>query len=388
MKNTLFIFFLCNVFFATAQKSIQLEKQPNDFLFVGSNFQVKYDDSPQDNNTLTFDNTNVKNLLMLRYKHKNRKLLQKGYIRKFDLTSWDLLINAESQANTALGQTSLNEFTQMEFRVNAAFNFATKWDRTSFSVGVKKLPFGHQPKIDNFFNFTPTFAKSNFGFNNDLGVFARFPISENLDFDGSVTLGGYLKDPFIQTGQLEGNENTGTQNSALGNIEFAPVPYNGTFLLAGRIGSPSHKRQEVGVFGAIGKVVDADDATTTAFTTRLGGEYIYKASDHFLFSQQASIGVHRPSDSSSPTQFIAQSMTGVDYSFRGWFILSLNNSLVRKNSMETGTSDTYGSLTGTAGIVLAPNLQFRVNYQNNYIHPELTDKHGVYFQMIVGFGQR
>ena len=379
MLRIIFIlFFPCCLL--QAQKSIHLEKQKTNFFFACINSQIKGEYLFQEEQTWHFNNTNVRNLFMLRYEHKNRKILQLGYVRKFALKNWSVLLNTESQANSRVGDMDFEELMPLNFRMNVVFNFITKWDRTSISIGAKNIRYGHHPKIDAFFNFTPTLAKLDLGFNRDIGIFTRFPLNEKLDFDGSVTLGGFLGRPFIRTMPMDTNNKFG--------ITFNPNPYKGTFLLTTRIGSPSHSRQELGVFSAIGNVVSSQNSEETAIVARFGGEYIFKFSDHLMFLQQASIGMYHPNANPDVSQFTSQLMTGVDYTFRGWFILALNNSILHKKGKIDGLSYTYGAMTATSGFILQPNLQARVNMRRNYFDGDNSNKFDLFFQVILGLGQR
>jgi len=366
--------------FVQAQKSIHLKKQQSNFLFACLNTQVRGEYLFQDEQNFYLDNTNVRNLFMLRYEHKNRKILQLGYVKKFALKGWSLLLNTESDANIRLAKATSMEVMPLNLRVNLLFNFTTKWDRTSIAIGSKNLAYGHHPKIDAFFNFTPTLAKLDLGFNRDIGIFTRFPLNEKLDFDGSLTLGGFLGKPFVRAANDDTNKGV--------NVKFNPTSYKNTFLITTRVGSPSHNRQELGVFSAIGNIVDQQNQNETAITAKFGGEYIYKFSDHLLFLQKLSIGMYHPNSQPNAAQFRTQFMTSIDYTFRGWMVVALNNALLHKKGKIDGTSTTYGLLTTTAGLILNPNLQARINLRRNYLDGYANDKFEFFFQVILGLGQR
>jgi len=81
-------------------------------------------------------------------------------------------------------------------------------------------------------------------------------------------------------------------------------------------------------------------------------------------------------------------MTSIDYTFRGWMVVALNNALLHKKGKIDGTSTTYGLLTTTAGLILNPNLQARINLRRNYLDGYANDKFEFFFQVILGLGQR
>jgi hypothetical protein len=311
---------------------------------------------------------------------KNRQFLQRGYTRSVVLNSFSTTFNTETDL-TATGNISPDAFTRLRFRLNLLANFATKWDRTSFAIGTRGIAYGHNPRVDNFLRFDPAISRTDLGFNNDMGVFFRAPMNHKFDLDASLTLGGFLKIPPLFTRDLQD-----TTGAAF--FGWTKEKYKGTFLMSARIGTPTFRRQEFGLFGGAGHIVSPFIADQLEMMVRIGADYSYKIRDGFKITQQVSFGPYRSTDAEDPTSFsILHAHTSMDALFFGRILFTSTHSFRLK--MEDGKNNKNGTTVATLGYVFNPNTQLRINGLMDFsLEPSKPVTYGTFVQLIAGIGQR
>jgi hypothetical protein len=367
---------------AFAQSSMRLEKPTNNFFFAGLNTQIKsLDASSGGKSGLEFSNYNTRTQLFLQFQYKNRRLLQSGYTRKIALNSFSATLNNETDV-ASIGKLGIDAFTRVRFRINASANFTTKWDRTTVAVGTRSLPYGHNPRVDGFFSFMPSQARVDLGFNNDMGVFFRTPLSEKWDLETAATMGGFMKTPTLGTRAFTAAE------SALDFIQINKEPYKGSFLLTGRAGTPVFKKNEYGIYASLGKIVSPFQKDIFEQMLRVGGDYSHKFRDGFKLTQQASFGTYRSVNAKNQPVFNTLNLhSGADCLFFGRLLTSVNHSFRIK--MANSTTSKNGTALASVGYVFNPNNQIRANAFFDYDDkPATAHTYGVFLQLIAGLGQR
>jgi hypothetical protein len=365
-----------------AQSSMRLEKPQNKFFFVGLNTQIKSLDVSSGNKSgFEFSNYNTRNQLLLQFQIKNKKLLQRGYTKNIAFNSLSTTLNTETDV-ASTSRLGFDAFTRLRFRLNLLANFATKWDRTNFSIGTRSLPYGHNPRVDGFFSFMPTQARADLGMNNDMGVFFRTPLSEKWDLEAAATLGGYLRTPILGTHALNGME------ANMGFFQLNKETYKGSFLLTGRVGTPVFKKNEFGIYSAIGQIVSPFQKDKIEQMVRIGGDYSHKFRDGFKFTQQASFGTYHTVGVQNKATFSTLNLhSGIDALFFGRVLTSATSSFRVK--IDGATTPKNGTALASVGYVFNPNTQIRTNFFVEYDDkPTTATTYGGFIQLIAGLGQR
>ncbi len=95
--------------------------------------------------------------------------MQKGYIKLIDPVSYSVRLSI-------LFTKTFQEKEQVRVKLKMLdtwIKFGTKWDRTSFWIGNKSIPYGHNPKLDPVSSFITNLIKMDVGFVQDISFFFK-----------------------------------------------------------------------------------------------------------------------------------------------------------------------------------------------------------------------
>jgi hypothetical protein len=368
----LFIFsliFLSKVTFSQGQSELKQTKQQTNFFYTQLNLHGGY---IHDSNGDKFDLTNrgPKTQLAFQYFTKSKKNLQKGYVKSISLNSakFRFSIPLDKKYNSS-GETA-NRF-QLTI-LDTWLKFSTKWDRTFLWVGNKSIPYGHNPKLDPVSSFMTNIIKMDIGFVQDLGLFLKTPISNNLDMELAITSGGFLNKPLLLMEQSD--------------FSSSKYNYDNTWLITSHIGSPTFKKNEYGinlVSGKIRNILRQDDFVQI---NRIGVDWIHKSQETFIIANELTFG-HSKSDfeggfaslnSQSSIGFFIKNKVFIDTSFATNYLNSTNSRLYYLN-YTSATSLTYS---------FSPHTRLRLNgYYTNIMNAN-EEKWGALLQFVIGIGKR
>ncbi|WP_452596991.1 hypothetical protein [Pontimicrobium sp. MEBiC01747] len=374
MNNKTIITFVCSLLIglqiAQSQQSLKRDKQQTKFHYLQTNFHYGYINEGNID-YLDFSNVGPSNNITYQFLSKNQKQLQKGYVKNIAVNSFKARVSL--QFNGGLSEDNIRDDIFSFKPQNIGVSFSTKWDRTSFFVGYGRVKFGHNPKIDPVSDFTANVTRNDIGFNQDLGVFFKSPISANLDGEIGVSIGGTVSKSLL------------TYNSTIGEFDYIHLDYNGTWLITGRIGSPMFKPFEYGIVGMSGRLDNGNNVTRQI--NRVGVDILKKIGESWKIGALAVTGNTLYSDNRSD-EWNYNLQGNIEYYLKGNYIFNVSNGVLINNykddAIETGIN---GQLINSFSYVASPHTRFRLNHFVNYSKTSTADW-GVTFQLITGFGQR
>ena len=355
-----------------SQSAIKHQKQQTTFFYTQLNLHGGYVND-YGKGRLDFTNHSPDNQVVFRVFSKNQNILQKGYVKTFGLDSYNIRMSIPfNKSVNILGHDQEKVSLKL---LDTWLKFNTKWDRTSFWIGQRSIPYGHNPKMDPVSNFMTNITKMDIGFVQDLGLFIKTPVSSNLDLELSLTSGGFLNKP-IAVYQIQGDSSP--------NFSFTDYKYENTWLLTSRIGSPTFKKNEFGIILTSGKVKNPENINELSRINRIGGDWVYKYYEKFKWSNQFVVGDNYIENKKYTTSIHLQS--AMDYYLLNNFFISTsfaytgfaNKGMNYKNYLST-TSFTY---------TFSPHTRFRLNHF--YASRSTADKGkwGLLLQFVTGFGKR
>ncbi|MFT4602210.1 MAG: hypothetical protein ACI857_002396 [Arenicella sp.] len=377
--NIIFTFLLLASLTVHGQNSIKLEKQQTTFFYTQLNLHGGF---INDVNGARWDVTNrgPQNQLAFQLLSKNRKTLQKGYIRTLRPSAYSLRFSVVfDKTINALGQREADFKLKL---LNTWVKFDTKWDRTSFWFGNRSIPFGHNPKLDPVSSFMTNLIKMDIGFVQDLGFFMKTPLNSKFDLELSVTSGGLLNKPLLICDNLINDSLQSIQPK----FKLVNYQYENTWLITSRIGNQSFKKNEFGFIGVSGRIFNTLVPDDRVYINRIGADWVFKYHEKIRFGNQATIGT---SHSETEGAFATMNYQGnADY--------YLLNKLILSTSFACNYHDSFNSqlyhfnFTNANSITYAfsPHTRFRINHFYTKIREMNEVQWGILFQFTTGFGKR
>lgn len=366
-----------------AQKSIKHKEQQSKFYYGQLNLHGGLINDNTNGQRWGLSTRSPKNQAVFQVVSINKKTLQKGYIKKFALTGWKFRMGFEYDNNKTIDNVTSGN---VKFKLYDTFlKFGTKWDRTSLIIGNKSIPYGHNPKIDPAISFMINPIKMDLGFGQDLGVFFKTPMTNNLDFEISITSGGVLNKPVLVCNNLIINDENGLGSKP--DFNFGKYEYNDTWLITSRIGSPSFNKNEFGAIFLSGKILSTVfDGKPLTQVNRIGIDWVFKQNERFKLVNQAIIG--KTSVVDGKEYFSKNIVNNLDYYTGNHFMLSLSHSMnILTGSRHIEKLKNY-SLAGSLTYIFSPHTRLRLNTFYTAITDREEYQSGVLLQFVTGIGKR
>ncbi len=362
------------------QKAVKHYKQQTTFFYTQLNLHGGY---INDINGSRWDvaNRSPNNQIAFQLFSKNKKVLQKGYVKNFALVSYKVRFSVPFQKTVnTLGVKEAN------FKIQALdtwVKFNTKWDRTSFWIGNKSIPYGHNPKLDPVSSFMTNIIKMDIGFAQDIGIFFKTPLSSKLDLEWALTSGGALNQPLMVCDNLLANPN---DPDAKPQFTFADYKYENTWLMTSRIGTPTYKRNEVGLIVLAGKIRSTFIPDDLNNVIRFGGDWVFKYHEKFKLSSQLTLGNTYSYKADVFTSVNGQATADIFLKYRFFVSTSfaINHHQSRLSHSYRSNYTNANSLTYT----FSPHTRIRLNHYYSYIKDNDERQWGVLLQFVTGFGKR
>ncbi len=297
---------------------------------------------------------------------KDESQMQRGYTPAVSPAAWNAKFALEARpqsgdpSQTDVGLRLLDTWVQL----------GTKWDRTSLALGHRSIPYGHNPRIDTDLSFLPNQAGADLGFGTDTGLFFRTPLSPRLDLELSATAGGTLSGLPVVLHQQEDDD-----WSLDGDLH-----YRDTWLVTGRVGSPTFRRQELGLFAALGDLHAGTGPSTEV--RRLGVDWLVKHRESWRVVNQVALGENRKAGVDFPVYNL---LNGVEWFTGPRLRLGVTNTL-RLEDLDTGADPLRGTLFGMVSILLARDARFRIHPFVEYLDETGERDEGLLLQVCTGCG--
>jgi hypothetical protein len=360
------------------QNAIKHSKQQTSFFYTLLNLHAGYVND-YDKGRFDLTNHSPDNQLAFNLFSKNQNVLQKGYIKKFSLVSYNIRIS--TPFHKSIDSSGYHKGNLSLKILDTWAKFDTKWDRTSVWIGNKSIPYGHNPKLDPVSTFMTNITKMDIGFVQDLGVFVKTPVSKGLDLELSLTSGGFLNKPLATYDHLIHEDPSQDLNPI---FSFSDYSYQDTWLITSRVGTPTFKKNEFGVILASGNVISPLNDQESIQINRLGGDWIYKYYEKLKWSNQLVLGYNHTSSNNSTSSIHFQ--TGMDYYLLNNFFISTSfaytnfmaSEMERKNYI-SATSFTY---------TFSPHTRLRLNQYFSSKSATDNKQWGIMLQFVTGFGKR
>lgn len=383
MKKIIFISALLFGFLSVnAQKSIKLKEQQSKFYYGQLNLHGGLLNDNTNGNWWGLGTRSPKNQAIFQVVSINKKTRQKGYVKKIALKGWKFRMGLEYDNVVSNDVTS----GIVNFKLYDTYlKFGTKWDRTSFVIGNKSIPYGHNPKIDPAVSFMINPIKADIGFGQDLGVFFKTPFSSKLDLEIAITSGGVMNKPVLVCNDLIVNDDNGIDIKP--NFKFGNYEYNNTWLVTSRIGTPSFKKNEFGLIFLSGRILSTvfDDKPLTQ-VNRVGFDWVFKQNERFKIVNQGIIGKTTIVDGKS--YFSRNLVNNLDYYTGKHFMVSLSHSLNVLKGVDSFEVKKNYSLAASLTYIFSPHTRLRINSFYTAITDRNEYQSGVLLQFVTGIGKR
>ncbi|WP_457651415.1 hypothetical protein [Rhodocaloribacter sp.] len=301
---------------------------------------------------------------------KDERRIQRGYTRLLTPNAWNVKFALEM-----MPQSGGFRDMKVGFRLlDTWINVSTKWDRTSLRIGHKSLPYGHNPRIDGTMSFLPNQAGLDLGFGRDTGLFFKTPLSERLDLELAATAGGFLSGtPFYVQWTGEGAQFDTKLN------------YRGSWLGSVRVGTPTFKDNEYGLFAVAGTLHNFDRPMVRV--ARIGGEWVVKRKEMWKMVNQVAVGTNYLSEFGS--WGVVNVLNSMEVFYNRKLRLGMTHALhLEGDRGNTGVRPFKGTVYGTVSYVLYRDARFRINPYFEYNDNMGQRDAGVLFQVCVGCGLR
>ncbi len=337
------------------ESSVRLKKPQNIFFYPQLNLHGGYDtNEPGDHWGLA--DRGARTQLSLEWFVKDEIHQQRGFAKLIEPASWNMKFAVEIEPK---------EHQQERFDVRLRpldtwVKFATKWDRTNLWLGHKSIPYGHNPRLDPSHAFMPNQAGLDLSFGRDTGIFAKTPVSNDLDLELSATMG-----------------------------KGDTWDYHGGWLLTSRVGSPTFKISEAGLFALGGKIQRTNGAATTnsdlTSVYRVGADWIYKHQELWKVVNQFSVGENR--SGGDEDRFLLNMLNSFEWYAHPKWTLGATHSLRYEEPYGDRLSvQTKGALFGTLSYAVRRDVRLRINLLAEY-HNSTGDRDtGVMLQLCFGCG--
>ncbi len=367
-------------FSVNAQNSIKFNKQKTDFYYLQLNLHGGF---MSDINGERYDiaNRGSANQVVFQWRNIYKRNLQKGYTRSINYKGFK--VRGGVSYNKSVDASGMR-YGGLKLKIFDTFlNFGSKWDRTSFQIGVKSIPFGHNPKLDPVSSFMTNLIKMDLGVVQDLGFFYKTPLTSNIDLEMAVTSGGVLNKPFVVCENLINYDDVPDNTTTVRLNEFN---YDGTWLTTGRIGHPSFKKSELGfVFGA-GKLYNTNVQNDLVNIVRVGGDWVFKSGEQFKFSSLITVGKTKSELEGTFNSMNLQ--TTLDLYLIRKFVISGSFAF---NNLEHTSEDVFHKNNTSAlslTYTLTPHTRLRLNSYYTYVTEASEVQYGTFLQLATGIGER
>ncbi len=346
------------VFVASAfgqESSVRLEKPQNIFFYPQLNLHWGYDtNEPGDH--LGLADLGARTQLALEWLVKDEAHQQRGFTKLIEPASWNMKFAVEIDPE----EQDQEQFDVRLRLLDTWVKFATKWDRTHVWIGHKSIPYGHNPRLDPSFAFMPNQAGLDLGFGRDTGLFFKTPVTDDVDLEFSATLG-----------------------------KGDTWDYHGGWLLTSRVGSPTFKIDEIGLFVLGGRVqrttgaVTVDSDLTDVY--RVGADWIHKHWELWKSVNQVSVGENRSDEADDG--FVVNVLNSLEwYAHPKWTFGATHSLRYEEHYGGDSSGQTKGAFLGTISYGVRRDVRFRINPFVEYHDSTGGRDVGVLLQLCVGCG--
>lgn len=346
----------------------RIHKPDNDFFYYQLNLHGGYDaNEPGDG--WGFADRGPRTQINFEWFIKDEEHMQRSYTPLISPSTWSFKLSIELDPD----EVDAND-GRLKFRLADAWvRLNTKWDRTNLWIGHRQYPYGHNPKLDPDLAFLPNQSGVDLGFGKDTGIFLKTPISEKLDLELSATAGGYLSgSPFI----LHYTDDS--------DFDFEEdLDYNGSWLVTNRVGSPTFKANEFGVFALGGKLQNGDKSLMT--TWRIGGDWVHKHRESWKAVNQISLGEN---ELSGDQWGVYNLLNSYEWFINQKFRFGLTHTLRYEDIRRDDDYPATGTLLATLSYAVSRDVRLRLNPFTEYLNSTDSRSTGVFLQFCIGCGLR
>lgn len=346
---------------------LRLNKPEKDFFFYQLNLHGGYD-SAEPGDGWGLADRGSRSQVSFEWFSKAEKHMQRNYTPLISPTSWDIKFSIEADPDEA----DANEGRLRLRMLDAWIKMKTKWDRTTLWLGHRSYAYGHNPKLDPDLSFMPNQSGFDFGFGKDTGIFLKTPVSESLDLEFSTTAGGYLSgNPFVlnysDTNEFDSEED---------------LDYNGSWLVTTRLGSPTYKVNEFGIFTLGGKLQNNDNSLIT--TWRIGADWVHKHRESWKFVNQFSVGENE--QNGKGRWGVYNLLTSYEWFLNSNLRLGITNTLRYEDIKINNDFLSKGTMLATISYAITRDIRIRVNPFVEYLDSTEDRDSGVLLQFCTGCG--
>jgi hypothetical protein len=350
----------------------RLEKPEQRFFFYQVNLAGGYDTREPDDHWGGADR-GAPTQFAVEWFGKSETGIQRGYTPLVAPGTWGIKLAVEiDPAETSGRDPNLN------LRLLDTFvRFETKWDRTSFTVGHRGIPYGRNPRLDTELLFLPNQAPTDLGFGRDTGVFFQTPVSAFADLEVAVTAGGSLSGPLV----------VGQQEADGSGYDFDDrLDYRDSWLVTARVARPAFHRQELGFFVLTGETHTATGPLPEV--SRFGVDWTIKGREDWTVTHQVSFG---QTDGDRPgKRQVTNLLQNAELYLGSRWRVGVTHTYREEDFDRAGVATReIGTLFGSLSYALTRDIRLRVNPFVEY-HDSAPGRHenGVLFQVCYGCGWR
>ena len=400
--------FLMAAPYSYAQNALKLEKQQTTFYYLQGSIHLGLLND-QYGSRFDLASKNPKSQLYFQVIKKSQGLLQKGFVAGLQVDQMKLGLALEY--SPSMDENGFRTSSTSLVLRDAWIRFRTKKDRTALYVGNRAVSYGHNPKVDGVTDFMINPTSADLGFSRDFGLHLQTPLSRNLDFQAGLTMGGWLNTALAGMGTSVVVEETittvlqpagggggpggGGPAQVIETVEETAVvqqdgfqagdlSYNGTWLLSGRVGTPSFKTREFGLIAAAGLVNNPFVSDDLLSIQRIGADMVLKKGETFKLVNQVTFGNAVSEAEGSYTSFNLQNNAEF-YSGNHW-MFGVSHSV---NTLTGGSVNHLNhSIAGSLTYAFTTHTRLRLNTFYTKIQSTGEVQNGVFLQFVTGIGKR
>ena len=360
---------------AFGQNSAKLKQQKTLFFYTQFNLHGGYVFEPT-RQGFSLPTRGPDNQVAFQVSSRNKRRIIQGYTPLVSLAGWKARVSMRyrERFSDASGQSG---FAQLVLR-DMWMKFATRWDRTSFTIGYKSIPFGHNPKLDPVSSFMSNIVVTNLGISQDLGVFFRTAASSKLDLELSLTSGGLLNHALMQYGNFRAGPNP--------ELSLIDLKYSGTWLVTGRLGQQPFRKNELGLIAVAGYIPCFFIENDFQKTIHVGGDWILKHRERLKMTNQLVFGVNNTTTEGSFANLSAQN--NIDIFLFGKFILGFFQSLNINRAFDFSQLFFKYLTANSFAWVISPHTRLRLNHYFTLRNYGGEASSGFMLQFVTGIGKR
>lgn len=303
---------------------------------------------------------------------KSEAGLQRGFTPLVAPGSWGIKLAVEIDPAEIAGRDPNYSLRLLD----TFLRFDTKWDRTSFTVGHRGIPYGRNPRLDTELVFLPNQAPGDLGFGRDTGLFFQTPVSAFADLEVALTAGGTLSGPLV----------VAQQDAASRYHSEDRIDYRDSWLVSARVARPAFHRQEVGLFALAGETHTPTGPLPEV--SRVGVDWTVKGREDWTLTHQVSFG-ETDGDRAGRRRVLNLLQNAEIYLASRWRAGLTHTYREEDFALAGSTTRKVGTLFGSVSYALTRDLRLRVNPFSEY-HDSAPGRHehGVLFQICYGCGWR